>query len=490
MISGNYIPDQVSRIHLIAICGTGMAALACMLKDMGYAVTGSDVGIYPPVSLLLESHHIPVMMGYDPAHLDHRPDLIVVGNAVSRNNPEIIGMIESKIPYCSMPQAINQFAARNRRSVVVAGTHGKTTTSSLIAWILHSAGLDPSFIIGGILKNFGSNYRCGHGDIIVLEGDEYDTAFFDKKSKFLHYTPYRAVLTGIEFDHADIFTGINQIELAFQEFLHRIPDDGKLFAFDSGISIEAVLNSGQSVFDRYGQNPASRWCARNLILNSSGMQFDVFHAGSLFGHYKTPLLGRHNVWNALAAIAVADSIDISKDITASAIASFQGVRRRQEIRGCVNGVTVMDDFAHHPTAVQETILAVKPHCSDGRLIAVFEPGTHTSMRAIFQNTYPAAFLGADEVCIRKPSRIEKVPLQERLSPEKLVEDMNDIGLNAQLFPDTQSIVRHLVQTVRPNDIVLIMSNSGFDNIHQHLIDRLIDSKPQGINDELCVNSLD
>jgi len=472
MISGNFIPDHVSRIHLIAICGTGMAALACMLKKLGYEVTGSDAGIYPPVSLLLENHHIPVMMGYDPRHLSHEPDLIVVGNAVSRSNPEVIGMIETKIPYCSMPQAINYFVARGKRSVVIAGTHGKTTTSSLIAWVLYSAGLDPAFIIGGILKDFSANYRYGKGNIIVLEGDEYDTAFFDKKSKFLHYTPFRAVLTGIEYDHADIFIEISQIEHAFEEFVHRIPDEGKLFAFDSGSTIESVLVHNPPAVDRYGQNKSSDWCAANLVVNSPGMQFDVFHSGSFYGSYRSPMPGRHNVWNALAAIAVADSIDVPKDITASAIASFQGVRRRQEIRGCVNGVTVMDDFAHHPTAVQETIMSIKPEYSDGRLIAVFEPGTHTSMRAIFQNTYPAAFQGADMVCIRTPSRIEKVPPEERISSEKLVADMNHMGLNAQLFPDTESIVNHLRRVARSKDVILVMSNSGFENIHDRLLDML------------------
>jgi UDP-N-acetylmuramate: L-alanyl-gamma-D-glutamyl-meso-diaminopimelate ligase len=471
--NANRIPEKVSSIHLIAICGTGMAGLACLLQDMGYRITGSDTGVYPPISDLLQRRGISVMPGFDPAHLFHRPDLVVVGNAVSRNNPEVTGLMEAGIPYCSMPQAVQHFAAAGKNAIVIAGTHGKTTTSALTAWILYRAGLDPGFLIGGILRDFGANHRYGRGKFIILEGDEYDTAFFDKKSKFLHYTPFRTVLTGIEFDHADIFSEIGQIRQAFEGLLTRIPKTGELFAFDSPQpALEAVLSTTPHPVRRYGENPGSEWFASSITPEPPGTAFDIFHGKTRYGRFTSRMPGRHNVWNAVAATAVAESIGIPAEITAEAIASFQGVHRRQEVRGCVNGVTVMDDFAHHPTAVRETIEAVRPCFSSGRLIAVFEPGTHTSMRKIFQDVYPSAFQGADMVCIRTPSRIAKVPAEERMSPEKLVADMNRLGLNAALFPDTESIVEFLRKEARPRDVILVMSNSGFDGIHQRLLEKL------------------
>lgn len=449
-----------------------MAAVACMLKELGYRVTGSDAGVYPPISTFLAERGIDILEGYDPAHLEERPDLVVIGNAVSRNNPQVVRAIETGIPCCSMPQAIRRFAVGDRKAIVVCGTHGKTTTSSLIAWILYAAGLDPSFIVGGIVEGFGSNYRLGHGGYIVLEGDEYDTAFFDKEAKFLHYPAYRAVLTSIEYDHADIFPDIGAIRREFSKFLNRMPEDGRLFAFDTGEHLDAVLAGYMGELKRYGQREDSSWRLTDVCLAGEVTRFTVFHNGQAFGEWVSPLMGRHNAWNALAAIAVAESVGLSAETIATGLRSFPGVRRRQQVRGVVNGVTVMDDFAHHPTAIRETLQAVRSRFPKARIIAVFEPGTHTSMRSVFQEVFPEAFVCADLVWLRAPTRIAKVPENERISVERLVTDLTERGQNVRLFLDTRDIVEEAVRTVRPGDIVLVMSNSGFENIHERLIEAL------------------
>lgn len=467
------IPDRVHRVHFIAVCGTAMAAVACMLKELGYRVTGSDAGVYPPISTFLAKRGIDILEGYDPAHLDERPDLIVIGNAVSRNNPQVVRAIESGIPCCSMPQAIRRFAVGDRKAIVVCGTHGKTTTSSLIAWVLHTAGLDPSFLVGGIVEGFDSNYRLGHGGYIVLEGDEYDTAFFDKEAKFLHYPAYRAVLTGIEYDHADIFPDIGAVRREFSKFLNRMPKDGRVFAFDDGENIDAVLREYSGHLERYGQRDGSNWRVVDLTLSGKTTRFRSIHEGNPFGEeWESPLMGRHNAWNALAAMAVADSIGVSAEAIATGLRSFPGVRRRQQVRGVVDGVTVMDDFAHHPTAIRETLQAVRSRFPEARIIAVFEPGTHTSMRSVFQEVFPDAFADADLVWLRTPTRIAKVPENERISVERLVTDLAERGKHVRLFLDTQDIVSEAVRTVRSGDIVLVMSNSGFENIHERLIEAL------------------
>ena len=472
MAEAFWIPERVHHVHFIAICGTAMAAVACMLKELGYRVTGSDAGVYPPISTFLAERGINILEGYDSAHLDERPDLIVIGNAVSRNNLQVVRAIETGIPCCSMPQAIRRFAVGDRKAIVVCGTHGKTTTSSLIAWILHAAGLDPSFIVGGIVEGFGSNYRLGHGEFIVLEGDEYDTAFFDKEAKFLHYPAHRAVLTSIEYDHADIFSDIEAIRREFSKFLNRMPKDGRVFAFDTGEHLDPVLAGYTGEVERYGQREESSWRLKDICVDGEMTRFSVLHCGQAFGEWVSPLMGRHNAWNALAAIAVAASVGVPSEAIASGLRSFPGVRRRQQVRGVINGVTVMDDFAHHPTAIRETLQAVRGRFPEARIIAVFEPGTHTSMRAVFQEVFPDAFAGADLVWLRAPTRIAKVPENERISVERLVADLTGKGKEARLFLDTQDIVEEAVRTARPGDLVLVMSNSGFENIHERLIEAL------------------
>jgi UDP-N-acetylmuramate: L-alanyl-gamma-D-glutamyl-meso-diaminopimelate ligase len=381
-------------------------------------------------------------------------------------------MLELGLNYCSMPQAICRFAAAGRRQVMITGTHGKTTTSSLIAWLLYSAGLDPSFMIGGILANFNSNYRLGRGAAIVIEGDEYDTAYFDKGPKFLHYQPDVAVITSVEFDHADIFRDLDHVKQAFASLISQIPGSSALLAYDQDPTVAELITAAKCRPIGYGRCETSAWRLGRVTLEPPFTTFEVYRHQALFGCFRTRLVGEHNLQNALAAIGVADQFGVSPEALAKGLADFRGVKRRQEIRGIKNGITVIDDFAHHPTAVQETIRAVKPFYPQGRVIAVFEPRTNSSMRSIFQNVYPRSFDQADLVCIRKPPLLEKIPENERFSSQQLVEDLKRRGQQAHYFEDTQAIIDFVAATAASGDVVLVMSNGGFDNIHERLLQKL------------------
>ncbi|MGD8980378.1 MAG: UDP-N-acetylmuramate:L-alanyl-gamma-D-glutamyl-meso-diaminopimelate ligase [Desulfobacterales bacterium] len=465
----NRISDSVESIHMIAICGTGMGALASMLKDMGFEITGSDQKVYPPMSIFLSSKHIEITEGFSEKNVAYGPDLVIVGNAVSKDNPEVVGMRQMGLEFCSMPQAVNRFIGSGKKSLVITGTHGKTTTSSILAWILYEAGLDPTFMIGGILKNFESNYRLGSGEHMIIEGDEYDTAFFDKGAKFLHYDPSVAILTGVEFDHADIFRDIQHVKQAFDAFITGISPHNTLVAFDDDKNVSDLLDKKSCQMVKYGRNADSVWRLGSVTIQPPWTFFDVLKYDTVFGNFKTRLVGEHNLMNALSAIAVADTLSISVEAIAKAFESFEGIKRRQEVRGEKSGVTVMDDFAHHPTAVRETIRAVKPFYPNGRLVAVFEPRTNSSMRNIFQNIYPLSFDGADIICIRQPSLLDKIPPEERFSSQQLVDDLRHQGKDAHFFPDTDEIIDFLVTTATSGDLILVMSNGGFDNIHERLL---------------------
>jgi UDP-N-acetylmuramate: L-alanyl-gamma-D-glutamyl-meso-diaminopimelate ligase len=468
----NRITGTVKKIHLIAACGTGMGALGCILNDMGFTVTGSDDHIYPPMSRFLEKKQIPIQKGFHAHHISPDIDLVVIGNAVTRDNPEALQAQTLALNYCSMPQAINHFAARGKKPLVICGTHGKTTTASLLAWVLYCAGLDPSFIIGGILTNFTANYRIGQGDYIVIEGDEYDTAFFDKEAKFFHYSPHIAILTSVEFDHADIFDNLDHIKRTFKKYLATIGADNLIIAFDDDKNVSEVVETAKCALQSYGCNSDTVWRLGKTAFTDSWTQFEVLYKGNLYGRFKSPMMGKHNLMNTLAVIAASARLGITKDMLAQALKTFQGIKRRQEIRGCVHGITVMDDFAHHPTAVFETIAAVKSFHPHQRLIAVFEPRTNSSMRNIFQHTYPNAFVPADMVCIREPSRLDKIPAHLRFSSRQLVDDLISQGKPGYYFSDTEAIIAFLAETTHRGDIILIMSNGGFDNIHVRLLKRL------------------
>ena len=470
-IEKNTIPASVKTIHLIAVCGTAMGALACMLKEMGFLVTGSDNAVYPPMSTYLKEKGIAIFNGYDPANLDYAPDLVVVGNAVSKDNPECEKMRQMGLHYCSMPQALNHFVARGNQSVLIAGTHGKTTTSAIAAWVLESAGLDPTFFIGGILNNFAANYKLGKGGYIVVEGDEYDTAYFDKGPKFLHFDPRVAILTGIEFDHADIYRNIDHVTESFEKLVDRMKPDHLLVAYDHNAIVDRLVGKADCRVVRYGEKPDSEWHIGSLTIDPPYTVFEVIHQNQLFGKFRTSLVGKHNIGNLLAVIAASHDLGIPGTEIKKALETFKGVKRRQEVRGIKNGITVMDDFAHHPTAVMETIRAVRPFYK-GRIIAVFEPRTNTSMRNVFQKVYPNAFDDADIICIRKPPLLSKIPESERFSSETLVEDLRQMGKEAWFFSETAGIVDFVKKTARENDLILVMSNGGFDNIHEHLLNVL------------------
>ena len=473
----NRIQNNVKKIHLIAICGTAMGALACMLSDLGFTVTGSDKDVYPPMSTYLKDNNVVVFNGFDKKNIETSPDLVIVGNAVSKNNPEVKAMFEMGLDYCSMPQAVNKFICAGKKRIVITGTHGKTTVSSILAWILYLAGNEekkwsPSFVIGGILKNFEKNYRLGNGEYVVLEGDEYDTAFFDKGSKFLHYDPFLTILTNIEFDHADIFLDLNHVKKSFKTFLSGISQKTVLYAFDDDCNITEIISSVKCSVERYGEKSDSKWRITNVSTIMPWTSFTVLKNNKVFGEFKTKLLGKHNLMNILSAIAAADKIEVPLHLIKKGLKTFKGIKRRQEIRGIRNGVLIMDDFAHHPTAVRETIKAVKPFCTDGRLIAVFEPRTNTSMRRIFQDIYPLSFDKADIVCIREPSLLKKISPEQQFSSKKLVDDLKAKGYDAGYFKNTEDIIDYLINKSATGDVILVMSNGGFDNIHERLLKSL------------------
>ena len=469
----NAAPASPRRIHLIGICGTGMAALASLLHRQGYMVSGSDQNVYPPMSDFLAGLGIPVMSGYAAANLAGRPDLVIVGNVVRITNPEAVELARLALPYLSMPQALAHFFLTGKTSLVVAGTHGKTTTSSLLATTLHRAGSTPGFMIGGLVEAFGSNAQVSDGPYFVVEGDEYDTAFFNKVSKFQHYRPQHAILTSVEFDHADIFPDFKSVKATFTEFIGRIPPGGSVIAcFDDPVVREIVTQAARCPVIDYGANPGCTWHLAGLKVTRLSSEFFVYHRGQCLGPCALPMPGKHNALNALAVIALLTHLGFPFAAISSGLASFEGVKRRQQIRGVVRGVTVIDDFAHHPTAVRETLQALRLAWPDNRLVVVFEPRTNSSRRAVFQEDYAHAFGVADQILIREHIPLDTIPLNEQFSSLKLAEDLHANNLQAEAFPDTDAILDALAQSCRPGDVVVILSNGGFDGIHERLLTRL------------------
>jgi UDP-N-acetylmuramate: L-alanyl-gamma-D-glutamyl-meso-diaminopimelate ligase len=458
----------IKHVHLVAICGTGMGSLAGMLKASGYHVTGSDQNVYPPMSTWLADQGIVPFSGFAPEHLDG-VDLVIVGNAVPKTNPEVVAMLDRKLPYQSFPQALAEFFIRDRHSMVVAGTHGKTTTTALLAWVLTSAGRDPGAMIGGAANNFGGNFRVGGGRFVVVEGDEYDTAFFDKGPKFLHYRPRTGILTSIEFDHADIYRDLPHVVAAFERFVALIPRDGLLVAAAGDVHVSAVASRAASRVERYGFEAGSDWTAEGLRPENGGVSFDVRRAGTLFGRFHLPLIGRHNVMNALAVIAAAHGSGVTSTEIADGFRTFRGIKRRQEIVGAARDVIVMDDFAHHPTAIRETLAAVKMGYPARRLWAIFEPRSATSRRAVFQAEFAEAFDLADEVAIAHPFGSDKLPPGERLDAKRLVSDLGRRGVHAAYLPTADDMIRTITPQLAPGDLVCVMSSGGFDGIHGKLL---------------------
>jgi UDP-N-acetylmuramate: L-alanyl-gamma-D-glutamyl-meso-diaminopimelate ligase len=462
------------RIHLIGICGTAMATLAALLKRRGYDVRGSDQNVYPPMSDFLAGEGIPIVSGYGADHIGDDIDLVVVGNAISRGNPELESVLERKLRYCSLPEAVRDHFLWGSRSIVLAGTHGKTTTTSLTAWLLTHGGADPTLLVGGIALNFGdggSSYRLGQGRDFVIEGDEYDSAFFDKTAKFLKYLPDVAVINNIEFDHADIYADLDAVTLAFKRLVNLVPKNGLLLLGADSPHAAALRERAVSPVETFGLSEGSTWRAHDVTHAGGRTRFAVTRQGTRIGDFESPLLGLHNVRNALAAIAVGAFVGIDSSRLAEGLRQFKGIKRRLETVGVARGVTVLDDFAHHPTAVLETLAALRVGYPDRRIWAVFEPRSASSCRRVFQDDFAAAFGSADEVIIAGVFR-SALPEAERLSTEQLVADLRRRGRRARDIGSIDEIVRTVTGEAGDGDVVVLMSNGGFGGIHKKLLQAL------------------
>ena len=467
------------HIHLIGICGTAMASLAGMLKQKGFQVTGSDAAAYPPMSEFLSDLGIPVAQPFDAKNLEPRPELVVIGNAISRGNVELEYVLDQRIPFCSLPQLLHDEFLKGKEVLVVAGTHGKTTTTSMLAWIFHSAGLDPSFLIGGIAENFGSSFRLGTGKYFILEGDEYDTAFFDKGPKFLHYFPDSIILTSVEFDHADIYKDLDAVETAFRRLVNLIPRRGRINAFDGvegehtdSPSLERCLAKAFCPVERYGAGAAANWKVTNLRLDPGRTTWTVEHNGNRWAEFEFALAGEYNVWNATAAAALASSCGIPTDKIAAALKSFKSVKRRLEVKAQVHGITIIDDFAHHPTAIAGTLKALRARYPGSRLWAILEPRSNTLRRRVLQSDLARSLAQADQIVVANVFRSEAVPENERLELPALASEIQQNGRPARLLADADAIVQTIAPELRSGDVVAILSNGGFGGIYEKLPARL------------------
>jgi len=451
-----------------------MASLAGMLQARGHRVTGSDENVYPPMSTMLEGLGITIMKGYDAAHLNAAPDCVIVGNAIPRGNPEVEEMLKRRFTYRSLPEVLKEEVIRGGRSMVIAGTHGKTTSASLAAWVIDQAGLKPSFMIGGVVQNFGTSFHVNDSGYFIIEGDEYDTAYFDKGPKFMHYLPEIAVVNNIEFDHADIYQDLDAVNLAFRRLMNLVPANGKLIVgWDSPSVRDVVASFGAKLFTKletFGTSAEAHWQARDIDHGEGLIRFNVFRDGAKWGEFSTPLIGDFNVRNCLAVIVAAEAWGVERQVIADALRSFESVRRRCEVRGEVNGITVIDDFAHHPTAVRETLTALRTKYQDRRIVAVFEPRSRTSCHATFQRTYVDAFTRADYVIVSRVYDTQRAAeMGGVLDISKLIEDVAAQGKLALAITDVDEIVETLKNELRSGDVVAIMSNGAFGGIHEKLL---------------------
>ena len=463
--------EDIKNIYLIAICGTGMAALAGVLKGAGHRVSGSDANIYPPMSTLLENAGIPVLPGYRKENITSDIDLVIVGNAVSKTNEEVQAVLDAGLEYTSFPEALAHFFLVGRKSLVVTGTHGKTTTTSLLSWVLQASGRKPGFMVGGWLKNFDNNHQVPEGDYFVTEGDEYDSAFFDKGPKFLHYRPDASILTGIEFDHADIFEDLDQIKDAFRKYVSLIRPDGVILVRHADANIQDVLGEAVCRIETYGYSEGADWRIEDYRFEGGYGFFSLNFQGKKRADFQLAMIGRHNVENAAAVAALCLGLGLTPDEINAAFKSFQGIKRRQEVVGVKNGVTVLDDFAHHPTAIRLTLEAVKEAYPGQRLWAVFEPRSATSRRKVFEQDFPDSFLAADQVVFGGPFASEKIKKEDRLDPERVVDLIRQKGVNANFIAEVDDIVAFIAENVESGDVVLVMSSGGFGGIHQKILDQ-------------------
>jgi UDP-N-acetylmuramate: L-alanyl-gamma-D-glutamyl-meso-diaminopimelate ligase len=460
------------HIHLIGVCGTAMASLAGMLKQRGFKVTGSDTSAYPPMSDFLVSLGVTVMQPYAEENLKPRPDLVVVGNAISRGNPELEYVLDQRIAYRSLPQVLQEQFLRTRESIVVAGTHGKTTTTSMLAWIFQVANQSPSFLIGGIAENFGSSFAVKQGKHFIIEGDEYDTAFFDKGPKFLHYLPAAALLTHVEFDHADIYRDLEDVKVAFKRLVNLVPRSGKLIAFDAGENVSECIAKAWCPVERYGLLPGSHWRAVDLRFEPERTMWRVLRDGQAWGEFEFPLAGEYNVVNATGAAAMAAHWGISPTEIAKALASFKSVKRRLEVKAEIAGITLIDDFAHHPTAVAATLQALRTRYAGRKLWAIFEPRSNTLRRKVFERELAQSLAVADEVVVASVFKSDALPEAERMDIGNVVQAIQAAGKPARALPDAGAIVEAVAPDLKSGDVVGILSNGGFGGIYESLPRRL------------------
>jgi len=460
----------IRTIHFVGICGTAMGAVAAAMQEMGFYVSGSDQNVYPPMSTFLAERKVELMTGYTERNLVYKPDLVVIGNAISRGNPEVEYVLEHKMRYCSLPELVKEFFIAGKRVIVVAGTHGKTTTAALLTWVFEHNGLNPSYMIGGIPINLGQGARFTDSQWFIIEGDEYDTAFFDKRSKFVHYQPEIAIINNIEFDHADIFRDLAAVQAAFEQLIRLVPRNGLVLANGDDPNVASVLESTAATHcpvKRFGLGPDNAIRAYNITLAPTATEFEIPSY-----KFRTNMIGELNVRNALAVIACAKHCGLKNHQIQSAFDTFKGVRRRLEVRGIAGGVVVIDDFGHHPTAIRETLKALRVRYPTEKIWALFEPRSNTTRRNIFQTELANALAGADAIVIAAVARAEQLPAEKRLDPEKLAADLRALGKEAVYLPDTDTIAAHVARNAQGGDVVCVFSNGGFGGIHTKLLDRL------------------
>jgi UDP-N-acetylmuramate: L-alanyl-gamma-D-glutamyl-meso-diaminopimelate ligase len=465
------------HIHLTGICGTAMASIAGLLQLQGHRITGSDKAAYPPMSDMLRDLGIPVLEPYAESNLDPAPDLVVIGNALSRGNPEVEHVLDRRVPFTSMAALMHEEFLKGRESLVIAGTHGKTTTTSMLAWIYQVAArenpsLEPSFLIGGVAENFGTSFQLRPTRTFIIEGDEYDTAFFDKGPKFLHYFPDALILTHVEFDHADIYADLEAVKTAFKRLVNLVPRRGLLVAYDGSANVTECISRAFCRVERYGFAPESDWQIRNVRHADGRTQWELWHDGALWESLEMQLAGEHNALNATGAAALAAGQGISKELIRTALAEFKSVKRRLEVRDVIDGITIIDDFAHHPTAIRETLRALRSVYPQARIWAVLEPRSNTLRRKVLENDLVESLRQADRVILAGVYQQQRIPDAERLHPEDVVNALNAVGTPAELHPDADAIVNAIAPQLASGDVVAILSNGGFDGIYEKLPSRL------------------
>ena len=472
---------ETKHVHVIGIGGSAMSPLAGMLREHGFRVTGSDSGVYPPASTLLESLGISFYHSFDAAHLQPAPDLAVIGNVIARGNPELEEVLDRRIAYRSLPEMLEEVFLPGKHSIVVSGTHGKTTTTAMLAWVFQIAGKRPNFLVGGVAENFGKSYGLGGGEEFILEGDEYETAFWDRGPKFFHYHPDDLIVTSLEYDHADIYPDFETYQLAFRRLVNLVPRRGRVVIWgdteESGPSLRRAAEKAFCPVETYGFSAGNDWVAKQFAVEGELMRFGVEHGGTAFGEFSLTATGKHNALNAMATIAVAHGRGISAQKIAEALATFRSVKRRMDVKGEVAGILVVDDFAHHPTAVKATIEAARARWPRRRLWAILEPRSNSMRRKVLQEALPKALALGDRVILGGVYRAQQLGDENRMDPETVASDVRKLGKDAHVFPSSDAIAERLASEAKPGDLLLIMSNGSFDGLCEKLLKKLSSAGP-------------